>query len=354
MKALFVAAMMLLWTGCGEPDCEFQSDCDRDQVCIEGVCHNSHIRDRPPPVQTTFDGGPDTGVVDAGDGGPGPDGGMGMDAGNMGMDAGMPGPDSGLSPPDATPTIEPSAGDFAMVWLGEVFDSPTTSDYHAVAYLQNLDNATFESSAASHPDTEGSGCGVWTRRFTGGTIAEYEASSIWIIPGPSITVALFPQGGGVFERMQDPPQRMFTDSDVASIQFYTTGNANSVMTQSTNVATPPFVLDHKGFRVGTELNVRNLELRWEPSAINDTGAITVELADATREVIVSCLVIDDSRYTIPTAALDDFASRNPTGPYSLEIRYDRESPMPADLESSAQISILYRTSMGIRYPAVLQ
>jgi hypothetical protein len=336
-----------LATGCVEPQCEVLSDCNADQICVDGLCHNRAGGRFPIDSGIRRDSGvlPDTGApIDAGleDSGVAPAG----DAGAP-MDAGA-NADAGAGP-------LPSAGELGFVWAGELLDSPDGSAYHAFGLLQRLDGATFDAREEHFADGEGTTCLLSVRRQIGGTIVGFEAQEISVIPGPQpfSPFSMYPVGSGRFEPGQEPVERIYNKSRSAYFQIFGTGNDGSVESMLVGVGAPPFVFEDPAFPRGTQIAiVPSPQLRWRPSDLSD-GMVTVEIFDSVREVVLTCTTIDDGAYMIPTDAVSAFLDTQPMPTVLLEIRYDREAQSLATIQGGGSLLVTYRASQGLRYPVNL-
>jgi hypothetical protein len=340
---------LALATSCGD-ECEHLSDCLKDEACVDGVC--TPVTGQPPmrrDASVPFDSGvvPDAGP-DAGDADAGGDGGVPFDGG--------PGPDGGVPDARVGPSPLPTSGDLGFVWVGEVFVANGESDFHAIGLLQNLDGATFSTSVRMYPDAEGRSCTLQTRRMTGGAVAGYDATEISVIPGPQpfSPFSMLPVGDGRFAPIAEPVDRIYNKSRNALFDIVGSGSVTSVESDVAVVPAPAFAFEDIAFPRGSPIVISPPPnpLRWERSDLS-IGEITIEVADAPREVILTCVVADDEDYVLPSGATADFLAEAPTAPAYLEIRYDREATLPATVMSGGTISVTYRASQGLRYPVVL-
>ncbi len=345
----FLAGSCLLGAACDHRQCAALSDCAGDEVCVRGLCEKS--TGGQPPLRDA--GVQDSGQRAGGDASVLTDAG-GFDAATGAPDAG-PRPDGGAPSGDAGVGTLPSQGDLGFVWAGELYDSETTSAFHALGLLQHLDAAAYAVTDQTFVDPEGTSCRVSTRRLTGGSVTGFEAQEISVIPGPQpfSPFSMYPVGNGRFEPVQDPVQRIYNKSRFASFQIFGTGTSGSVDSTLVQVPAPPFLFEDLSYPRGSVVAISpSPQLLWRPSELSN-GVITVEVFDVPREVVLTCLVDDDGAYAIPPGAVSSFLGEAPTPPVYLEIRYDRETTASATVQGGGALSVTYRASQGLRYRVAL-
>jgi hypothetical protein len=335
------AVTLVVTAGC-QDECETQVDCPTGQVCEQGACGPPRFTGggKTPPN----DAGPLDALIiirppaDAGlDGGVPVDGGGPLDAG---VDGGA-GRDGG---------VVPDLNSRGFVWAGEL-RSDGGSVFHAYGELVDESTAQYQGSESSYPDDSGGTCVVRTRVLSGGAPTGYAARDILVIPGPqpNSTFAMFPVGGGRFEPLADPVERIYSQSNNAQFLITGDGSPTSVETVGGVVAAPAAVLEISPAEGSTFQVVANAPLAWLGTGLPD-ARLTVELFDAARAVVLTCNTADDGIYQLPAGAVNAFLAAGPTPPLALELRHDTQTSITA-VAAGRSFPVTFRASWGVRFPA---
>lgn len=326
----------LFSVGCSE-ECEISPDCEPGMLCRDNKCV-----DRPIILPGTRDGGPDAGPRDAGfrDGGfrdGGPDAGP-RDGGDRdgGTDAGM--RDAGF--PDGA-----ILGGRGTLRIQERTTGASSSDYVFVAELVDESNASIEEATNTFFDADGRTCELRVRRVVGGTVRPLLADRIVVQLGGGLAdVTLEHDADGVYLPVPGTTftRRMFERVDSPSVTILS-GPGGPVYTDGPVPIPIPTEVRALVPAAGSTASLVT-PLSWQIQPVEEL--VTVEVSDATREVVLTCQPLNDGGFTFPFDARQAYAATARTDPQIITLTRDRTATAQAIVPGEGYIPLTVRTSWG--------
>ncbi|MFO0728035.1 MAG: hypothetical protein U1E65_29915 [Myxococcota bacterium] len=354
-----IPLVALFFQGCSSNECQSDSDCVSPKICRSRRCGDLMIV--TPPL---LDGGfadakptfPDALPIDTGSSTTA-DGGTVGDAGTSSTsDGGMVTTDGGMGNNDGgTAMMDGSTGAYlhGEIWVREVqlpvglpiqsiqghfsrrSAAPTTSPT-AGCVLQNwtnstqtagiggegidLENLNVPGAAANNPDLTLS---------DGATVGLFEA------PALAPMGSFWALGGGNDVQYSVHQALMNGDLDQVATQL-------AIVPSDFSVAAPTNTTP-------ISLAATNITFTWNPH-FPATVPMMLELADATRTIILTCTFSDTGMFVLPDMAKTDFLAAGPTDPVVLDIGYERDLAWPIPLRGTAEmVNATIRHSKFVRF-----
>ena len=340
---------------CNTKECSDRRDCPNAMDCVDSVCtaptyggnlrQDASLWDTGTSTRTdgaAADAGPDGGVDD--DGGP-LDGTLDAYVVDGSADGGSDAADIGATDGPGV-VVLPNEG---LVWVAD----PGAVMNFAVGRLFDRSNVGMVATSQDFDlGTEGS-CVLRAERVVGGTMGGFDLARIEI--QTSITgvapITLTQVAVGLYEPFDTPTTLFYRTSETEYHLFPPEVVAPNPLDETIATTTNPPSLTIALPVVGSLINIpAQVQITWTPTV--DNHPLVVELATASRSVLLTCVTPGDGSFLLPlnaTQAWRDIVPTDDGDPY-LDVRYQEESTRSV---GPVALPVTFRASRGERYQVVL-